>query len=157
MYKKAWCTCKVVVLLFFPFSLPSPSSLLKLPPVVIQKFCYHSNVTSLFFSLYPGEILKKGSATFRKATMKGYYGKMCKWPMVSLKRVEWRDMEVLSVQIQTLNRLIYFPEVFPILFCFQLAKATIACNYKLWFKTYPIFFSWIFKFSSHCCLKKKKN
>ena len=88
--------------------------------------------------------------------MKGYYGKMCKWPMVSLKRVEWRDMEVLSVQIQTLNRLIYFPEVFPILFCFQLAKATIACNYKLWFKTYPIFFSWIFKFSSHCCLKKKE-
>ena len=65
-------------------------------------------------------------------------------------------MEVLSVQIQTLNRLIYFPEVFPILFCFQLAKATIACNYKLWFKTYPIFFSWIFKFSSHCCLKKKR-
>ena len=89
--------------------------------------------------------------------MKGYYGKMCKWPMVSLKREEWRDMEVLSVQIQTLNRLIYFPEVFPILFCFQLAKATIACNYKLWFKTYPIFFSWIFKFSSHCCLKKKKR
>ena len=34
--EKAWCTCKVVVLLikpiaFLPFSLPSPSSLLKLP------------------------------------------------------------------------------------------------------------------------------
>ena len=36
MYKKAWCACKVVVLLikpiaFLTFSLPSPSSLLKLP------------------------------------------------------------------------------------------------------------------------------
>ena len=36
MYKKAWCTCKVVVLLikpiaFLPFSLPSASLLLKLP------------------------------------------------------------------------------------------------------------------------------
>ena len=36
MYKKAWCTCKLVVLLikpiaFLPFSLPSASSLLKLP------------------------------------------------------------------------------------------------------------------------------
>ena len=38
MYKKAWCTCEIVVLLiqtghFFPFSLPSPSpsSLFKLP------------------------------------------------------------------------------------------------------------------------------
>ena len=30
MYKKAWCTCKAVVLLFLPFSLPWPSSLLKL-------------------------------------------------------------------------------------------------------------------------------
>ena len=38
MYKKAWCTCRVVVLpiytkpiAFLPFSLTSPSSLLKLP------------------------------------------------------------------------------------------------------------------------------
>ena len=36
LQKKAWCTCKVVVLLtkpiaFLPFSLPSASSLLKLP------------------------------------------------------------------------------------------------------------------------------
>ena len=53
MCKKAWCTCKVVVLLInlllcLPFSLPSPSpsSLLKLRIVVIQKFCYHGNVTS---------------------------------------------------------------------------------------------------------------
>ena len=48
MYKKAWCTCKVVVL---PFSFSSPSSLLKLPLVMIQKFCYHGNVTSHFSSL----------------------------------------------------------------------------------------------------------
>ena len=36
---------------FLPFSLPSPSSLLKLPIVLIQKFCYHGNMTSLFSSL----------------------------------------------------------------------------------------------------------
>ena len=53
MCKKAWCTCKVVVLLInlllcllFSLPSPSPSSLLKLPIVVIQKFCYHGNVTS---------------------------------------------------------------------------------------------------------------
>ena len=59
MYKKAWCTCKVVVLLskliaFSRFLLPSPSSSLslKFPIVVIQKFCYHGNtVTSHFSSL----------------------------------------------------------------------------------------------------------
>ena len=38
MYKNAWCTCKVVVLrnkpiAFLTSSLPSPSSLLKLPSV----------------------------------------------------------------------------------------------------------------------------
>ena len=48
MYKNAWCTCKVVVLLIetLPFSMPSPSSSRKLPIVVIQKFCNHGNVTS---------------------------------------------------------------------------------------------------------------
>ena len=58
MCKKAWCTCKVVVLLInlllcllFSLPSPSPSSLLKLPIVVIQKFCYHGNVTSHFPSL----------------------------------------------------------------------------------------------------------
>ena len=40
--KKAWCTCKVVVLLikpiaFLPFSLPSASSLLKLPKAKIRR------------------------------------------------------------------------------------------------------------------------
>ena len=34
-----------------PFSLPSPSLLLKLPIVVIRKCCYHGNVTSHFSSL----------------------------------------------------------------------------------------------------------
>ena len=57
MYKKVLCTCKVVVLPsklinFWWFSLLPPSSLLKLPIVVIQKFCYHDNMTSHFFSLY---------------------------------------------------------------------------------------------------------
>ena len=36
------------VITFLPFSLLSPSSLLKLPIVLIQKFCYHGNMTSLF-------------------------------------------------------------------------------------------------------------
>ena len=42
---------KVKPITFLPFSLPSPSSLLKLPIVLIQKFCYHGNMTSLFSSL----------------------------------------------------------------------------------------------------------
>ena len=37
---------------FLPFSLPSPSSLLKLPIVVIKRFFYHGNVTSYFSPLY---------------------------------------------------------------------------------------------------------
>ena len=56
MYKKAWCTCKVVVLLietycFFAALVAVASSLLKLPIVVIQKFCNHGNVTSQLCSL----------------------------------------------------------------------------------------------------------
>ena len=35
---------------FFWFSLASPASLLELPIVAIQKFCYHGNVTSHFSS-----------------------------------------------------------------------------------------------------------
>ena len=38
---------------FLLFSLPSPLLLLKLPIVVIQKFCYHGNETSHFFLLLP--------------------------------------------------------------------------------------------------------
>ena len=42
MYKRAWCTCKAVVLLikpiaFLPSSLPSPWSLLKLSTVAVQR------------------------------------------------------------------------------------------------------------------------
>ena len=40
------------LLLFLPFSLPSSSLLPKLHFVVIQKFCYHGNVTSHFSSLW---------------------------------------------------------------------------------------------------------
>ena len=42
--------CFASLNLFFPWSLPLllPSSLPKLPIVVIQKFCYHGNVTSHF-------------------------------------------------------------------------------------------------------------
>ena len=38
---------------FLPFSLPSPLLLLKLPIVVMRKFCYHGNETSHFFLLPP--------------------------------------------------------------------------------------------------------
>ena len=58
MYKKVWCICIhiVVVLLykptaFLPFLLLSPLSLLKLPIIVIQKFCHHGNVMTHFSSL----------------------------------------------------------------------------------------------------------
>ena len=58
MYKKVWCMCIhiVVVLLykptaFLPFLLLSPLSLLKLPIIVIQKFCHHCNVMTHFSSL----------------------------------------------------------------------------------------------------------
>ena len=42
------CFDNVNLLLFLSFLLPSPSSLLKVPTVVIQKFCYHANVRSHF-------------------------------------------------------------------------------------------------------------
>ena len=45
------CCCANIILLFLLFSLPSPSSLIKLPIVVIQKFCCHGNVTSHLSSL----------------------------------------------------------------------------------------------------------
>ena len=44
--------CCVNLFAFSPFLLPSPSSLLKLPIVVIQKFCYYGNTTSHFSSLF---------------------------------------------------------------------------------------------------------
>ena len=44
--------CFLNFLLFLPFSLPSPSLLLKLPIVVIQIFCYHGNMKSHLFSLF---------------------------------------------------------------------------------------------------------
>ena len=52
MYKKACCTCKLVVLLnnpivFLTFSLPSPSSLLKLPNIAASP---SANSTLIFGS-----------------------------------------------------------------------------------------------------------
>ena len=46
--KLLFCQSKLIA--FLPFSLPS--LLLKLPNVVIQKGCYHCNVTSNFSSLF---------------------------------------------------------------------------------------------------------
>ena len=48
---------------FLPFSLPSPSLLPKLPFVVIQKFCYHGNVTSHFSSLLTDNIQSEDSCS----------------------------------------------------------------------------------------------
>ena len=48
--KLLFCYSKLIA--FLPFSLPSPSSLLELPIAVIQKFCYHGNMTSHFSSLF---------------------------------------------------------------------------------------------------------
>ena len=50
------CLADINLLLFFQFFLPSPGSLLKLPIVAIQKFCYHGNVTSPFSSLLMASI-----------------------------------------------------------------------------------------------------
>ena len=50
MYKKAWCTCKVVVrptyCFFLPLSLPSPSSLLKLPIYLCRTGFVSSSVSA---------------------------------------------------------------------------------------------------------------
>ena len=51
MHVQSCCFTNINLLLCLPFSLPSPSLLPKLPFVVIQKFCYHGNVTSHFTSL----------------------------------------------------------------------------------------------------------
>ena len=51
MHVQSCCFTNINLLLCLPFSLPSPSLLPKLSFVVIQKFCYHGNVTSHFTSL----------------------------------------------------------------------------------------------------------
>ena len=51
MHVQSCCFADINRLFFLPFSLPSPSLLLKLPIVVILKCCYHGNVTSHFSSL----------------------------------------------------------------------------------------------------------
>ena len=48
--KLLFCYSKLIA--FLSFSLLSPSSLLELPIAVIQKFCYHGNMTSHFSSLF---------------------------------------------------------------------------------------------------------
>ena len=82
--KKVCCTCKFVVshnkpiaLLLFSFLL---RSLLELPVVAIQKFCYHGNVTSYFSSLVSTDyfqqlyiVLHTTSTTFPWRTMSSKY------------------------------------------------------------------------------------
>ena len=51
MHVQSCCLTNINLLLFSPFSFPSPSLLPKLTFVVIQKLCYHGNVTSNFSSL----------------------------------------------------------------------------------------------------------
>ena len=63
MYKKAWCTCRVVVL---PFSLTSPSSLLKLP--IVHQSSYfitpHLSLRFNFCSLVVAALTKKWNESF---------------------------------------------------------------------------------------------
>ena len=57
MHVQSCCFTNINLLLFLPFSLPSPSLLPKLLFVVIQKSCYHGNVTS-----YSSSLLDAGQA-----------------------------------------------------------------------------------------------
>ena len=57
------CKQALDLLLFLPFSLPPPSSLLKLPIVVIQKFRYHGNLRSHFSSLWWRDCVCGGRAS----------------------------------------------------------------------------------------------
>ena len=57
------CKQALNLLLFLPFSLPPPSSLLKLPIVVIQKFRYHGNLRSHFSSLWWRDCVCGGRAS----------------------------------------------------------------------------------------------
>ena len=63
MHVQSCFFAKVKPITFLPFSLPSPSSLLKLPIVLIQKFCYHGNMTSLFGSLFRVEVDSPAAST----------------------------------------------------------------------------------------------
>ena len=77
--KLSFCHNKPIV--FLPFSLqspsPSPSSLLKLPIVVLKRFFYHSNVTSYFSPLYKYRALEfyklKSNVIPSEAGNRGYY------------------------------------------------------------------------------------
>ena len=51
MQVQSCCFASIKLIAFLPLSLPSLSSLLNLHIVVVQKFCYHGNVTSFYFSL----------------------------------------------------------------------------------------------------------
>ena len=55
MHMQSCCIANLNLIAFLPFLLPSPSSLLKLHIVVIQKFCYRGNETSHFSSLFAFE------------------------------------------------------------------------------------------------------
>ena len=57
MHVQSCCFANINLLLFLPFSLPSPLLLPKLPFVVIQKFCFHGYLTSHFSSLFPLRLL----------------------------------------------------------------------------------------------------
>ena len=57
MHVQSWYFANINLLPFAVlFAVASPSSLLKFPIVLIQKFCYHGNMTS-HFSLLPREQL----------------------------------------------------------------------------------------------------
>ena len=70
MHEQSFCFANCKLIAFLPFSLPSPSLLLKLLIVVIQKFCYHGNVTSHFSSLFRGPNYLKCSLSIRRFWLK---------------------------------------------------------------------------------------
>ena len=73
---------------FLPFSLPSPSLLSKHPFVVIQKVCYHGNVTS-HFPLYSSVICKENKAIREITTLKEVGHKILR-----VCRIPFRDIDL---------------------------------------------------------------
>ena len=98
MYKKAWCTCKVVVLLikpivFLPFSLPSASSLLKLPIDTI--FSYENlhvvQVVVLFLKPQDRKLAGDRQRSILTVIIQNYQGlrkiKLCSTPRLHFSQI----------------------------------------------------------------------
>ena len=94
-----------------PFSLPSVSQLLKVPIAVIQKFCYHGNVTSHFFSLFCAEVITQCLYPFIKCFVQryeedmkqissgstNYDGDVCKQSIKTFSFFKFQSMAILTI------------------------------------------------------------